>query len=194
MSPNEFREALQLADALAEFANLEPADAPAFRQEHPNFAPEWWAGDLIDVEHAGAVTPIWQREQARIRDLWRTGFAPLPIIQLIAASASLAEYPRDGGTLKLDDMDESGFEAELRGQRQVYDYQIALMFLHDQPWRAAFCVGCSRPFVRATKTSRYCSEACFDSNRSRSQLEYWRTKGVKLRAKRSKAKKNRTRK
>ena len=60
MSPNEFREALQLADALAEFANLEPADAPAFRQEHPNFAPEWWAGDLIDVEHAGAVTPIWR--------------------------------------------------------------------------------------------------------------------------------------
>ena len=68
MSPNEFREALQLADALAEFANLEPANTPAFRQEHPNFAPEWWAGDLIDVEHAGAVTPIWQREQARIRD------------------------------------------------------------------------------------------------------------------------------
>jgi hypothetical protein len=190
MAQNEFREALQLADALAQFANLEAADAPAFRQKHPNFAPRWWAGDVIDVEHAGATTPVWQREQARIRDLWRTGFAPVPIIQLIASSASLAEYPRDGGTLKLDDMDEATYEAEYRGQRRVYDYQVALMFLYTQPWRAGFCTGCSQPFVRATKTSRYCSQVCFDSNRSRSQLEYWRTKGVKLRAKRSKAKKN----
>ena len=194
MTQDEFREALQLADALAEFANLEAANALAFRQKHPNFAPEWWAGEFIDFQNAGAVAFIWQREQARVRDLWRTGFNPLPIIQLIASSASLAEYPRDGGTLKLDDMDEATYEAEVRGPRRVYDYQIALMFLHDQPWRAAFCLGCSRPFVRATKTSRYCSQACFDSNRSRSQLEYWRTKGVKLRAKRSKAKKNRSRK
>jgi hypothetical protein len=190
MTQNEFREALAVADALAEFANLQPADAPAFRLKHLNFAPKWWAGELID----GAVTPIWQREQARIRDLWRNGFAPLSVIQLIASSASLAEYPRDSGALKLDDMDEAAYDAEYRGERRVYDYQVTLMFLYMQPWRAAFCLGCSQPFVRATKTSRYCSQACFDSNRSRSQLEYWRTKGVKLRAKRSNAKKNRTRK
>lgn len=191
MTQDEFREALALADALADFANLQPADAEAFRQKQPNFAPKWWAGDVIDVEHAGAITPIWQREQARIRDLWRAGFAPLPVIQLIASSASLAEYPRDGGALKLDDMDEATYEAEYRDTRRVYDYQIALMFLHDQPWRAAFCVGCSRPFVRPAKSSRYCSQPCFDANRSRSQLEYWRTKGTKLRAKKNKAKKER---
>lgn len=201
MAKHEFGEALALADALADFANLQPAEAPAFRLKHPNFAPPMWWDTKPRIGNSSVGTPEWLNTQRLLREAWREKFPPDSCIRLIGDWSNFAWFGQQAQ--QTNDLIQSGDEAALIEmmkdpaffvQPRAFDAQRAVMFMYVQAWRAAFCVGCSRPFVRATKTSRYCSQACFDANRSRSQLEYWRTTGVKLRAKRSKAKAGRTKK
>lgn len=197
MPQDDFREALDLADALATFANLEPDGVPAFREKYPNFAPSgWW--EHRELDSANEVRYIWRGEQSRVKHAWQTGFRPDDCVELIVSGAQRADLQDDiaihdaANELPMDDAERAEFfQKHARRQRHIFDYQRAVMFLHVQVWRVAFCLGCSRPFVRSAKGSKYCSQKCFDANRSRSQLEYWRTTGTKLRAKKNKRKANR---
>jgi hypothetical protein len=187
---------LEQAAALAAFANLEPEDVAKFRHDRPNFVPhDFWSGSSM-TGVSGVIQRTWQEDQKMVLAAWRNGFGPDEGVALIVRGSNynfMSEGIQKTSELLLR-MDASEATEYLKDPThfihpKVFDLQRAVMFLHVQSWRAAYCVRCGKHFVRAAKGSKFCSEKCFDANRSRSQLDYWRKRGTKLRAERNKANK-----
>ena len=165
--------------ALADFARLEnPEQARAFEQSNPEFFPNtWW-----DWGRAALPLPLrntepgfdWSRYQQLLREAWKTRFPLDTTVQLSAPSSSLQM-------------------GDLLMFRKVYPYQRAVMLMHAEPWRAAHCEKCARPFAKDAKGRRFCSRECYDPALE-AKRRWWHKKGSLLRAKRNKAKKNRMRK
>jgi hypothetical protein len=197
--PKSFDEGLTLADKLAEFANLRPEGVEDFRTKNPDFMPsriwDWRQSDTTSPE----PDLIWQKMQKTVRAAWETGFSPDDCIELIVKGAEQADRQAifddlDSGELELG---KAGIVDYVRKQgvrkREVFGYQQAVMFLHVQPWRAAKCPGamgqpCGKYFVKAAKRSIYCSENCFNANRSADKRKWWTNVGTKQRAQKSKVK------
>jgi hypothetical protein len=197
MANRDFNEALILADALAAFANLEPNCEQRFRQLHPNFAPDTFWTSTFERGVSGVIQRSWQEDQKLVRDAWRGGFGPDECVALVVRASNM-NFMSEGiqrASELLNSMDASEVKKYMESpahfiQPKVFDLQRSVMFLHVQSWRAAYCVRCAKHFVRSAKGSKFCSQKCFDVNRSRTQLDYWRNRGTKLRAKRNKANKN----
>jgi hypothetical protein len=137
----------QLADAdvLAEFANLEPAQVVSFRQKHPDFFPDtFWPDGRVGLPEilvkAGEFGFDWKRYQDLLRSAWEKAFPLEKCIRLIAPSGRLEQ-------------------SELYVFGSTYAYQSAVMFLHEQPWRAKICEECHKRFVADHAKRRYCSVA-----------------------------------
>jgi hypothetical protein len=203
--PKSFSEGLTLADKLAEFANLQPEGVAEFRKNY-DFAPSgWWDHRGITSDEDG-VDFIWKDMQKKVRAAWETGFSPDDCLELIVAGAKRAELQdmikADEEQLNVELKDEADaaewFRKRFhRRKPQVFEYQQALMFLHVQPWRAAKCPGamdqpCGKFFVKQAKRSIYCSDRCFNANRSADKRKWWIDVGTKQRAQKMKAKKKRT--
>ena len=181
----EERALLDAADALAAFANLEPAGVEAFRQLHLDFIPAvWWAKSN------------WLQERNLLLKAWRAGFPADLTLKLttarlfgvahILASAGLpAGIPNPSFTAQmitdaLDNFDGRSLiglapnrkilapdgtditkevKRRVESDPQVWPYQRAVLFLHVEPWRAKVCQECGRRFVADHARRKYCSIA-----------------------------------
>jgi hypothetical protein len=148
---------------------------------------------------------IWQKMQKIVKTAWETGFSPDDCIELIVKGAEQAERQTIFNDLESGELElgKAGIVDYVRKQglrkRDVFGYQQAVMFLHVQPWRAAKCPGamgqpCGKYFVKQAKRSVYCSEACFNANRSADKRKWWTDVGTKQRAQKAKAKRKRYKK
>jgi hypothetical protein len=164
---------------LAAFANLEPADADRFRNAvAPGFVPEaWWTGHQGHVMEADdAPTAIWQREQQRLRNAWRSQFPPEACVDLIVSATKMSEFEQ------WREADESNKQvAAFIPKPKIYPYQHVIMLLALQPWRARICEICGKYFVKDAPRDRYCSPPCTKQARLVSKRTYWDSNKKKLR-------------
>jgi hypothetical protein len=149
----QFSPKFEAAEFLAKFANLELDRLESFRAEYPDFFPEkfWTAfgpevsiNRLVDPEPDLKLRPLTVARLAQIalQDMWQNGFTDDSSIGLIGL----------GNGSALGD----GFDL------QAYPYQTAIMFLHNEPWRAKICEECGGLFVADHALRRYCSVASDD--------------------------------
>jgi hypothetical protein len=195
MNKEEAVNALQLANTLAEFANLKPADVAVFRKAYPNFAGhDWWDG----MERRGDETeskPSWLGLQETVRKAWENHFSPDTCIALIVHGSNLSIIGETVRHLNEDLVAMEGPEAWQRmksfARAQVFDYQRAVMFLHVQPWRASRCLNgaCGKLFAKDAKGRLFCSQTCYNANRSEDKRRWWNEVGTKQRAKKNRTKK-----
>lgn len=208
--PKSFDEGLTLADKLAEFANLQPEGVAEFRTKNPHFVPSTvWEAMHADLTTEGFEL-VWQQMQKIVRTAWESGFSPDDCVELIVRGAQFATMQQNfkdqeelielGVKLGLG---EAEYYEHVRKQmlrkREIFGYQQAVMFLNVQPWRAAKCPGamgqpCGKYFVKQAKRSIYCSEECFNANRSADKRRWWTDVGTKQRAQKLKAKTKRPKK
>lgn len=195
MAKRIFEDALHLAELLAEFANLKPEDADAFRHSHPDFAPDRCWDWQRWSDSTGTLEILWKGVQQKVRDAWQSGFSPDSCIELIVVGANQSEMQDDiqaHEAAAKSDMGESEvaefFRKHGERKRRIFEFQQAVMFLHVQSWRAARCEReqCRKYFVKDQKGRRFCSNACFTENRLADKLRWWRDKGTTKRAARSK--------
>ena len=198
--PKSFSEGLTLADKLAEYANLQPEGVAEFRTKNPHFVPS----AVWETLHADLASDqfnlIWQDMQTVVRAAWESGFSPDNCVELIvrgAEAASMQQDFKDHEELVGMNLGEPEYYEHRRKQmlreREIFGYQQAVMFLHVQPWRAAKCPGamgqpCGKYFVKQAKRSIYCSEKCFNANRSADKRRWWTDVGTKQRAQKLKTK------
>jgi len=161
---------------LAAFANLEPAGVDRFRNGvAPGFVPEgWWTGQMASISIP--VTPIWQLEQKRLREAWRSQFPPVACVDLIVSATKMSELEQ------WREADESNEQvAEFIPKPKIYPYQHAIMLIALQSWRARICEICGKHFVKDFPRNRYCSPACTKQARLASKRSYWDSNKSKLR-------------
>jgi hypothetical protein len=156
------------AEMLAAFANLEPSNADRFRNEVArDFVPAgFWGGMSIEVRPGATSMKIWQAEQKRLRDVWRSQFSPERCLDLIVSAAKHSEQEQrmteiSEQMLKMSNKDALDFAAKVSlPQPRIWPYQHAIMLLALQPWRARICGKCGKFFVKKKPRDRYCSKTC----------------------------------
>ncbi|MGA7221643.1 MAG: hypothetical protein WB621_20605 [Candidatus Acidiferrales bacterium] len=198
MAATTFKEILNLAQKLAEFANLTPEGVNHFRNDNPDFAPAGWWNTTVRTGNNPTSVPRWQEDQEILRNAWRNGFAPDDCIRLIVEWANFywgdeSVQRTSEALLKMDATEIEAFVAKPENfiKPKAFEAQQAVMFLHDQPWRASRCEReqCRKYFIKDAKGRRFCSTACFSENRHAGKRRYWQDTGSKQRAKKRKAKK-----
>src|SRR5712671_4475244 len=172
--PETFRD----AEALADFANLNPADAASvayFRNNYPDFAPaEWWdyrtesvdfvpvSGDDLDFKGtdikgslAKSLLFVWQDTQEEIRRVWQDRFKFESVFNLTELLKMVFVAPSEmvlsGSHLYLPD----GTFHELSTSK-VYSFHKAVLYLHQNSWRAKICKGCEKHFVANHPKRDFC--------------------------------------
>ena len=175
---------LDAADALAEFANLEPANVSDFRARHSNFAPPGvWEGHT-----ANDAPRLWKIEQARVRDAWQKNFPHEGSVLMISEIAKLSQLDQRMDQLQkmsLEEYEGAVADAKKNGANwlpkpESWPYQEAVMFLTMEPWRARICGECGNRFVADHAKRKYCSVAGADGSKcsakviDRTHLEWGR--------------------
>jgi hypothetical protein len=162
------------AQALAAFANLEPAGVGYFR-EHPGrgFAPKaWWeskekATEAYRPGHGvwirGTISnPSWQQTQKLLRGCWKRfrhnvhgddtlGVSVFDLVELIDSVTKVSPrlLPKHVPILR------------------------AFVYLFENPWRARFCAECGNRFIAPEPKSKFCRTKCADVNLARRHLKSW---------------------
>lgn len=180
-------EKLRDAQALAEFSNLELKDVESFRRNYPDFVPQsWWDYEPTIENSKGDAVPThkkqWQENQRYLRQAWKDHFpeAFFFTARLILSVfdpdqlMDIVMFPQLGHRPHIVDDGALGCE--------LYPHQKAVLYLHQEPWRARFCAECEKRFVAAESKNKYCGEACFHKNRDRQKRKWWAENGSKLRA------------
>jgi hypothetical protein len=198
MAATTFKEILNLAQKMAEFANLTPEGVSNFRNDNPDFVPAAMWNTTVRWGHSATSIPGWQEDQQLVRDAWRNRFAPDDCIRVIVEWANdywgSESLQRTSEALqRMDETEVAAFLSKPENfiKPKAFEAQRAVMFLHDQPWRASRCERekCRKYFVKDAKGRRFCSQACFNENRDEDKRKWWRDSGAKQRAKKRKAKK-----
>jgi rRNA maturation protein Nop10 len=157
------KNALSYATTLARFSNLEPSQRQSFITANPVFFPKtFWPEGSVQPPHG---TFTWQDFQLLVRKAWQEHFPPAKSILLISFSWGNQEV----------------VEAMKLMMDQVHPYQEAILFLHGQSWRAAFCPKCGTRFVKSKPQQRFCSEKCFRENRKANKRAGWKEHGAEWR-------------
>jgi hypothetical protein len=169
------------AEALAEFANLDPADANAFtyfRNNYPNFAPaEWWDylyrrdGARVlryeDVIHIAATDPNfkekienkivqqWQHAQEQIQWAWKAKFK-FTIVSALPDLLKLVFYVDRPGLVwnSSQVLLPNGTIYDLNSP--VCSFHKAVLYLHEHPNQAKICEECGKFFVTAAGKRSMC--------------------------------------
>ena len=66
---------------------------------------------------------------------------------------------------------------------KTYPYQNAIMLLHGQPWRVAFCPRCGKRFVKNKPHQLFCGESCFGPHRRAEKAKHEKQRRKKLKKK-----------
>jgi hypothetical protein len=164
----QFSTKFEAAEFLAKFANLELDRLDSFREEYPGFFPEkFWTvfgqvsiNRLVDPDPDLKVRPLTMARlvQIAMQDIWRDGFTDDHSIGLIGLG--------NGSAL--------GESWDL----QAYPYQTAIMFLHNEPWRAKICEECGGLYVADHPLRRYCSRTPEAEGLEKEALKKCSQKGI----------------
>jgi hypothetical protein len=142
----ETRALLDMADALAQFAGIDPGEeVENFRRLHPNFVPEvWWT---LDYDGCGEL--IWSRWQQLLDVEWgRFSLYTDRTLALLTMWMSVEESPTPVT------------ELHRVFTPTMYPYQRAVLFLAVEPWRAKVCRVCGMAFIADHASRKYCSLKC----------------------------------
>jgi hypothetical protein len=189
------------AKMLAAFANLEPPDADNFRNAvAPDFVPAgFWAGMALPMQSGAASSKIWQAEQKRLREAWRSQFSPERCLDIIVSAAKHSESEQRMAQiterlLKMDNDAALEFIAKQELPKpKIYPYQHAVMLLALQPWRARICGKCGQYFMKDKPRDRYCSKACSKQAVLDSKTNSWSKHGKNWRPSKASKKSRKTR-
>jgi hypothetical protein len=213
-------EAFRDAEALANFANLDPSDPASvayFRNNYPDFAPtEWWGHpyridgtrvlryeDVIKLkDDPNFTTKIkdstvqqWQYAQEQIRRAWKAGFN-FKNVSEVSDLLKLVFYADRPGLLwnSSQVILPDGMIYELNSK--LYSFHKAVLYLHAHPQQAKICEECWKYFVHPHGKRTLCpfpdsrGETCSQKRITARKLEWWHERGEKQR--RAKRKKKRT--
>lgn len=179
------KETLWHAEALAEFSNLEPQDVERFRAKYPDFVPQkWWdyvgtsansKGDLVT-----STGKQWQMNQRFLREAWDKHFTG-ELFFIIRLTMSVFD-PDELLDVAFGFNERPSFATLSELPWGTYPHQKAVLFLHQQPWRARFCAECKKRFVAAEPKNKYCSDACSHENRNRQKRKWFNEHGSEQRA------------
>jgi hypothetical protein len=168
MRPNH-KEVMWDAEQLAKFANAEgEKEIKTFRREYQGVFPSAFWDDLDKVSKSvwkevlhipdfnKNVGPLeaprcWAFQQG-LRRAWEEGFPPYWAVILIAVSRPMPDL-------------------------QAWPYQLAVMFLAMESWRARFCGVCGSYFVADKPARRFCSIECSAKGRRASRNAWWHKEG-----------------
>jgi hypothetical protein len=148
---------LNAADALAEFANLEPASVNEFRQRWTDFVPAecWTKREALDL---GPIF-VWKILQSKVRDAWGKQFPSESTIDLISTVARESDFIKQ--LENVTKMTNEEFHQKNRdhswAKPEAYPFQSAVMLLTMEPWRAKVCEECGNRFVADHAKRKYCS-------------------------------------
>ncbi len=208
------------AEALAEFANLDPTDSASvayFKNNYPDFAPsEWWDypcrrngmrvlryEDVIKIAKndpdfkskiENKVMQQWQDAQDYIQKVWKAEF------KLNASGVSdllkLVFYVDRPGLVwnSSQVLLPNGTIYELN--TKLYSFHKAVLYLHQHPRQAKICAECGKYFVTAHGKREFClypdsrGETCSQKRISEQHLNWWRTHGDKQRKERQRIERN----
>jgi len=205
-------EAFRDAEALADFANLDPIDSASvayFKNNYPDFAPsEWWdypcrsdgtrvilAEDIDKIrndpdfktklEKLGEGIQQWRDAQDYIQKVWKAEF------KLNASGVSdllkLVFYVDSPGLIwnSSQVLLPNGTIYELN--TKLYSFHKAVLYLHQNSWRAKICNGCEKHFVANHPKRDFCEypdgrgDTCRQKSDNKRRLDYYYTAGKKKR-------------
>jgi hypothetical protein len=179
IKPDESLSRLRDAQALADFANLEPSDVGQFRRDYPDFVPDgWW---VYQATHSNEEQ--WRMNQRFLRESWKEQFPQDDLYGMMRLVLSVFD-PTQINLLDLSSKPQRPLFAELSDLPSGSSpYQQAVMFLFAEPWRARFCAEpeCGKRFVAAEPKTMYCSEACTHRSRKRQKMAWWNAEGKRAR-------------
>jgi hypothetical protein len=192
-------EGFQDAEALADFANLNPKDAASvsyFRNNYPDFTPaEWWdyqteSLELHHVEIKKHIISVWQNTQQQIRRVWRNHFKLKSVFYLTDLLKMVSDAPSGIALNECYVYLPDGTVQELSTSK-MYLFHKAILYLHSNPWRAKVCPekkgGCGKYFVANHPKRDFCEypdargETCRHKDDKRRKLEYYYAMGKKKR-------------
>ena len=153
-SERDEKEVLVAAGKLAEFSNLEPNQAQAFRQKNPEFVPEvWWTSDAMVSQEP--PPKVWEAWQNYLQNAWTLEFPLDETLELLTFYSNTTP-PEDNPF----------------APAKAFPYQRAILFLSTQTWRAKFCE-CGKRFVKDKPQRRFCSILCASKHRKEYKRAMW---------------------
>jgi hypothetical protein len=158
---------LDAADALAAFADLEPAGVATFRQRYPDFAPASWWEYQSDSARSQNFSGHWQLTQTFVREAWTMWLSDsdydLPLFGVLRILTSVFD-PNDLVEVMLAAKERPAF-ANL-GALDETPFHKAVQFLVSEPWRAKTCQEptCGKRFVADHASRKYCSTVAEDGS------------------------------
>jgi hypothetical protein len=202
--PEEFKE----AEVLAQFANLDTADAAAvayFQNNYPDFAPaEWWdytveygnnpnplelvtrtVYGMIAPDAIYGVAPRWHETHSFVCSTWENEFEFTSIFVLTALLRSV--FVGSAETARTASMNLTDWQLFELSTHPMYGFHNAVLYLYHQPWRAKTCRGCGKYFVANHPKREFCEypdargETCRYKNDNRRHLEYYHEAGKEKR-------------
>lgn len=193
------------AEALAEFANLDPTDANAveyFRNNYPNFAPvEWWnykyneftlvqtsAADDLNLTGGIEESParMWQVTQEEIQRAWENQFQFETVFGLTQLLKCVFVAPPETVWTQEYMHFSDGMFDELIGAK-TYSFHTAVLYLHAHPKQAKQCEKCGKYFVTVAGKRTMCiypdadGDTCSQKQIREQHLKWWETVGAKQR-------------
>jgi hypothetical protein len=181
------------AQTLAIFANLTSEGFEYFQQNYPDFVPtSLWAeqsgvmfthrlsaSDPQTTQQATTVKFIWAETiQKALQAAWRSGFPTAESISLIGMGGHV---PLNLGLKVTPEVAEMLKRMGKEFEFNVYGFQKAVMFLHVQAWRAAFCPKCGIRFVKTKPQQKFCTDKCFNEGRAAYKRKLWQQHGEEWR-------------
>ena len=204
-------EAFRDAEALADFANLDPTDSASvayFKNNYPDFAPsKWWNyiyrsdgmrglryEDVLKISKSdpnfkskmeSKILSQWQHTQDFVQLVWKAGF------KLNASGVSdllkLVFYVDSPGLVwnSSQVLLPNGTIYELN--TKLYSFHKAVLYLHQHPRQAKICAECGKYFVHVHGKRELClfpdsrGETCAQKRINEGKREWWHTKGNKQR-------------
>lgn len=168
------------AERLASFSNVSTApEMENFRRNHADFFPQnFWNWNVPELEGSAVLSPVpIEREiikfriafQRALREAWQVSFPLEECVRLVSCAAvpdRLAGVSDVGPDLST---------------YPVFPYQLAVMLLCVEPWRARFCPECGARFVADKPARRFCSIPCASHARKQSKKAWWAGNGDKWR-------------
>ncbi len=174
-------EAFRSAEALADFANLDPADSASvvyFRNNYPEFAPgEWWDylyringakvlryDDVIRIPKddpnfrtkiESKVVLQWREAQEQIRQAWSAKFKFKTVSEFSDLLKLVFYVDRPGLVWNSSQvLLPNGTVYDLHSR--VYEFHRALLYLQQHPRQAKICANCRKYFVHVHGKREYC--------------------------------------
>jgi len=167
MSSLSEKEMLVLADALAEFSNLEPSGVEGFRARHPNFTPDWW--NFPAPEGGKEETPTqWQFSQKWLREAWAEKEKFSDIFNLIRILTSAFD-PTPIPFLEPEGPS-PGFISLIGFSEFPYHQAVVYLASPRERWRAKFCSACGKRFVAGASKQKYCGDICAQERHKQAKL------------------------